>query len=415
MLAFLVAGMAFSFSWESLVHHTGSWVIPGDIWSTWRAAHWVGWGDLGGVYSSDTQLVTFPGIAVILAPLAMLSGHLGLTESIDPIFLARPSSWILLGPAIMLLGSVCLLAFDALAELLGTSQGRRAALVWMEATLIFQAVVIWGHPEDLLALALALYAFIAVDRKRWTGVGWLLGVAVAVQPLVLLLFPLLIVQVPKGSRLKVCTLTSLPSVFLVGTPLLSQWAQTSKVLFHQANFPTVDHPTPWIALSPRLSAVSVGAGPGRLIALMIAVGLGVVAWRLRPSMVGLLWLGAVALCGRCFFEAVMDPFYLAPPLAFIVLVASIHCNWPRLLGAWAVALAATVNSFHHVSDWVYWLPMVVSLATGLVLAWPGKAEFVFAAAASDQRISRELSPSKSSSAERGSESLQRPDRVLTTG
>jgi len=372
MVAYLAVGMTFSFTWQHLVYSSNSWSIPGDIWSTWRAAHWVGWGSLGGVYGSDTQLVTFPGIAVILAPLAMISDHLSLSESIDPIFVATPSSWYLLGPAIMLLGSSCLLAFDALAELLGASRKRRIALCWAEAILLFQVVVIWGHPEDLLALGLALYAFIAVAKERSTAAGWLWGAAVAVQPLVLLLFPLQFLRVPRADRLRVCLLAALPSLILVGTPLLSQWKQTSKILFHQANFPTVDHATPWIALSPRYSSVAVGAGPGRLLALAVSVGLAVVALRLRPSLVGLLWLGAVALSARCFFESVMDPFYLGPPLAMIVLVASVRPRWTRLATAWAVAMAATAFSSRHLSEWGYWLPMVAFLAVGLALAWPGR-------------------------------------------
>jgi hypothetical protein len=306
----------------------------------------------------------------------MLSDHLSLSESIDPIFLATPSSWYLLGPAIMLLGSSCLVAFDALAELLGTSRRHRMVLCLMEAILTFQAIVIWGHPEDLLALGLAVYGFIAMAQGRWTTMGCLWGAAVAIQPLVLLLFPLQFVRVPKGDRARVCLLTALPSVILVGTPLLSQWKQTSRVLFHQANFPTIDHATPWIALSPRLSTVSVGAGPGRMFALAVAVGLGVVAWRLRPSMTGLLWLGGLALAGRCFFESVMNPFYLTPPLAVIVLVASVRSSWPRFVGAWLVAMVATVLSFRHTTEWGYWLPMVGLLAVGLVCAWPGRDAFV---------------------------------------
>ena len=66
--------MGYSLSGIPVVHHTQIWIIPGDIWSTFRAAHWVGWGNIGGIYGSDTQLVTFPGIAVLLAPVAMISG-----------------------------------------------------------------------------------------------------------------------------------------------------------------------------------------------------------------------------------------------------------------------------------------------------------------------------------------------------
>jgi hypothetical protein len=373
MVVFAVVGMAYSLWWSPVVHHTHAWVIPGDIWSTWRAAHWVGWGALGHVYGPDTQLVTFPGVAVILAPLAMISSHLGLSESIDPIFLSTPTSWFLLGPASMLLGSSCLFSLDAVAEELGTSSRRRIVLSWMEAVIMFQVLVIWGHPEDLISLGLALYGFLAVARGRWTLSGCLWGVAIVVQPLVLLLFPLQFVQLPKTARLRFCGLAVLPSFVFVGTPLISNWGQTTKVLFHQANFPTVDHATPWIAFSPHLSSISVAAGPGRMVALIAAVGLGVAAWRYRPSIVGLVWLGAVALTGRCFFESVMVPFYLGPPCALIVLASSVRKGSARMVVAWLAAMVATILSFRHWSEWGYWLPMVAMLTIGLACAYPGRA------------------------------------------
>ncbi len=229
-------------------------------------------------------------------------------------------------------------------------------------------------PRIYLSLGLALYGLLAVGRGRWTLSGWLWGAAIVVQPLVLLLFPLQFVQLPKSARLRVCSLAVLPSLVFVGTPLLSNWSQTTKVLFHQANFPTVDHATPWIALSPRLSSVSVGAGPGRMIALVVAVGLGVVAWHYRPSMVGLLWLGAFALTGRCFFESVMVPFYLGPPCAGD---CSRSIGEEELeLGWWWRGCGHGGNAsfrFDHLSEWEYWLPMVAMLAVGLACAYPGRA------------------------------------------
>ena len=173
-------------------------MIPGDIWSTFRAAHWVGWGNIGGIYGSNTQLVTFPGIAVLLAPVAMVSGALGLGESIAPIFLSQPTSWLLLGPVILLLGSTCLMAFDAMAEELGVNGPRRIVLSFMEAVVIFQVVTMWGHPEDLLALTFSLYALLAMFRGRWTLSGWLWGAAIVTQPLVILMFPLAFVRTPKA-------------------------------------------------------------------------------------------------------------------------------------------------------------------------------------------------------------------------
>ena len=374
MLTFVIVSMVYSLWWNPVVHHSPVWVIPGDIWSTFRAAHWVGWGNIGSIYGKDTQLVTFPGIAVLLAPVAMVSGALGLGESIVPIILSRPTSWLLLGPAILLLGSTCLMAFDAMAEELGVSRPRRIVLSVMEAVVIFQVVTMWGHPEDLLALTFSLYALLAMFRGRWTLSGWLWGAAIVTQPLVILMVPLAFVRTPTAHRLRLCLYGALPSIVLLSAPFVTQWHRTSAVLFHQANARFLDHATPWIALSPTLSRTEVGAGPGRIIAVFVAALIGYLAYRRRPSIVGLLWLCAFALSLRCFFESVMVVFYLGPPLALIVLTAATCRGWQRLAGAWAIAMVATVYAFHGASEWGYWAPMVAFLAIGLACAWPGRAE-----------------------------------------
>jgi hypothetical protein len=373
MLALAIVSMAYSLWWNPAVHHSHTWMIPGDIWSTFRAAHWVGWGDIGAIYGKDTQLVTFPGIAVLLAPVAMVSGALGLGESIVPVILSRPTSWLLLGPAILLLGSTCLMAFDAMAEELGVNGPRRIVLSFMEAVVIFQVVTLWGHPEDLLALTFSLYALLAMFGNRWSLSGWLWGAAIVTQPLVILMFPLAFVRTPTPQRLRLCLYGALPSLALLSAPLVMQWHRTSTVLFHQENARFLDHATPWIALSPTLSRTEVGAGPGRMIAVLMAVVIGFMAYQRPPSRVGLLWLCALALSLRCFFESVMDVFYLGPPLALIVLTAATCASRRRLVGAWAVAILATVYGFHRASEWGYWAPMVAFLAIGLACAWPGRA------------------------------------------
>jgi hypothetical protein len=373
MLSFVIMSMAYSLWWNPVVHHSHVWVIPGDIWSSFRAAHWVGWGDIGAIYGKDTQLVTLPGIAVLLAPVAMVSGALGLGESLVPIILSRPTSWFVLGPAILLLGSTCLMAFDAMAEELGVNGPRRIVLSLMEAVVIFQVVTMWGHPEDLLALTFSLYALLAMFRGRWSLSGWLWGAAIATQPLAILMFPLAFVRTPKPQRPRLCLYGALPSLALLSGPLVMQWHQTSAVLFHQENARFLDHATPWIALSPTLSRTEVGAGPGRMIAVIAAVMIGFMAYRRPPSRVGLLWLCALALSLRCFFESVMVVFYLGPPLALIVLTAATCASRKRLVGAWAIAMLATVYAFHRSSEWGYWAPMVASLAIGLACAWPGRA------------------------------------------
>ena len=84
--------MAFMLWWPILVHHRHGWDTGGDLWGIFRAAHYIGWGFLGGVYDPVDWGQLPPGAGVLLAPVAMLSGHLGLTESFPPFFVARSHS-----------------------------------------------------------------------------------------------------------------------------------------------------------------------------------------------------------------------------------------------------------------------------------------------------------------------------------
>jgi hypothetical protein len=369
-VAFVVTGMAYSLFWAPVVRHHPYWVTPGDLWATYRAAHWVGWGDLGGIYGSGAGLVTYPGILVVLAPLAMFTGAFGLTEAF-PRFVPHPTAWLALGPASLLLCSIPLFACDAAAERLGISRRRRAALCLAEACVLWNVSVFWGHPEDAVAVGLALYALVFALDRRWTGAGWLFGAAMATQPLVILMFPVLLAL---GGRRRVAGLAVrgfAPAFALVLTPLISQFHATTHALLDQPNFPGVDHATPWTVLAPVLGgrghSLVVAAGPGRIVALVLACGLGWWArrWRERPDLI--LWAAATALALRCFTESVMVAFYIWPALAIGLLVAA-HAGRLRLGIAAATAIGITIVSQWRLGELPWWAIMsaglVVVLAVG---------------------------------------------------
>ena len=81
-LALLLCGMLYSFFWYPVVRHIPYWVTPSDIWSTFRDAHYVIWSGEGAVYNANTNFVTFPGIAVFLAPFAWLQDALKLSAEL---------------------------------------------------------------------------------------------------------------------------------------------------------------------------------------------------------------------------------------------------------------------------------------------------------------------------------------------
>jgi hypothetical protein len=331
-------GMVFEFFWIPTVYHQSRWFTQGDVWGMFRAAHFVGWGDLGGIYTAGNGVVTFPGMAILLAPVAMLSGALHLTESYNGVFLAHPTAILLVLPVELVLASTVVFAADALAQDLGVSRARRAWSCMLIALLAWPTAVLWGHAEDALVMTLALCAMRAALGGRWVRTGWLFGLAIVIQPLIALVIPLFLAASPPGRRLMFAVRCAALSAFTVGVAFLGNPSGTYRALVQQPTPPDINHPTPWVALAPKVATASngvdqgsagvpsfgrggfssttvvhhavanVSGGPGRTIDVLLAVALAAYVWRRPQPPVRLLWLAAAVLASRCFFEAVMTPY-----------------------------------------------------------------------------------------------------------
>jgi hypothetical protein len=396
---FILVGMVYMFTWNPLVHHSSSWALGGDLWGIYRGAHYVGWGSLGGLYSSGTGVVAFPGMEVLLAPVALITWHLHMTESYGPYFLAHPSVALVLQPIELVLASTVIFASDALAERLQVAKRRRIGLCVMVGVVAWPTAALWGHAEDALALTFALYAMVAMLDKRWAAMGWLLGFGIVVQPLVGLMIPLLIGATPRGQRLVLAVRSAALSVVLVGVAFLGDAADTYRQVVQQPTPPSVNHATPWAALAPKLTSgavrtihgaalvpglghpamsavtatgvqvVEVSGGPGRMIDVVLAVLVGFYVWRRPQPPVRILWLAAAVLVSRIFFEPVMTPYYLAPPLVLCLVLAS-RQQAKRFWSAVVVAVEVTVFAYHHLNPWVWWLPVAIGAGAVLALGYP---------------------------------------------
>jgi hypothetical protein len=390
-LIILGTGMAFMLWWPLLVEHRQGWDTGGDMWGIWRAAHYIGWGFLGGVYDPSTGVNSLPGLEILLAPFAMVSDHLGLTESFPPYFLVHPTAALLLEPIELLLASTVLFAVDALAEQLAVTRRRRIALCVTVACITWPTVALWGHAEDCLAMALAIYSLVAGLQGRWKACGWLFGFALLTQPLVVMVLPILVALSPKGRRLMTLVRSVALSAVLVIVAFASDAADTYRSL--------VNHATPWVSLAPRVSAASggtrsrssltfssgrfiqhaslvharsvvlVSGGAGRLIEVLVAVLLGLYVWRRPQPPDRLIWLVAVCLGMRCLFEAVMTPYYLAPPLVLALAIAS-RQSGRRFWAACIVAFEISVFAYQRLSPWAWWLPVVLGMGVVLALGFP---------------------------------------------
>jgi hypothetical protein len=351
--------MAYFFSWGLTVQHVPIWETPGDLWDTYAAVNAVVHGHFGAIYAPLNSFYAFPGILVALAPVSAITNGLGLSADVFPSQgFAHPQAFLLLGPYEVLLSAVVLFACEALAERLGVDWRRRGILALAEGVVLFNISVLWGHPEDAVAVGLAIYGLIAALDGRFSRAGWLLGAAVAFQPLVVVALPILLVIGGRRQALGLIVRGAVPAVVLVIAPLASNVHATLHALVDQPfTYPQIftNHATPWTFLAPKLGGsgtnTMLGGGPVRTFSLLLACAIGwwALRWRDRPEM--LIWAFALALALRCYSESVMTDYYLWPALAVGLVVAALCSNW-----LFAVAIVASVVTT-ITAQWHYsWLP-----------------------------------------------------------
>jgi hypothetical protein len=376
------------------------WALPYDLWGTLVAAVRLSHGDIGGLYTSPTGLVSLPGAAVILVPIAVVITLTGLSLQIPGPQNLHPPVWLLAGPYQIALCCVTLFAADALAEQLGVTRWKRAILAVASACALWNVSARWGHPEDAVAVGLLLYAILALSRSRIALAGWLAGAAICVQPLVLLPLPLLLAVLPWRRMPPFLVRSALPSVVLLGAAALANWHATYTSVTSQPDSPVINHPTAWTSLAPHMSGTNVAAGPARLATIVLACGCALAVrrrWLAQLAapppdggppgggaaegglaaradswpaalLADVLWWAALALALRSFFEPVMVSYYPWPPLA-VALIPAATLSWPRLLSAGIIAggITAMAQGPSH-SPWIWWLPLVAALALMLAVS-----------------------------------------------
>jgi hypothetical protein len=371
-------------------YHVSEWSLPYDLWGTLIAATRLAHGQVGGIYGPGTGLVSLPGTAVILVPIAAIMSALGLSLNIPGPQNLHPAVWLVAGPYQIALCCVALFAADALAEHLGIAFWKRGLLAVAEACALWSVSARWGHPEDAVATGLLLYAVLAQARGKVPLAGWLAGAAICVQPLVLLAVPMMVAVLPWRRQLSPGGPTprippaagflvrgALPSAALLAVAGIADWGAMYTAVTSQPNSPVINHPTAWTSLAPHMAGGNVAAGPFRLATIILACCCAVVVRRRWGAVEGawspellteVLWWVALALALRSFFEPVMVSYYPWPPLAAALIPAATG-GWIRLIAAGLIAGGVTAQGqgpWHNV--WAWWVPLVGGLLALLVIS-----------------------------------------------
>jgi hypothetical protein len=372
-------GVASTTWWGPQLLGKAGWSLPDDLWATLAAAQRLLHGNLAGLYTPPTRLVTFPGAAVILVPVVAVIDAAGLSLQVQSAHNLHPTVWLLAGPYEIAVSAVALFAADALAERLGADRAKRAALAGASAVALWSVSVRWGHPEDAVAVGLLLYGILALSTSGTVRAAWLCGAAIAIQPLVLLALPVVAVVIEPRRLAGFLIRAAAPAVVVLAAAASANWTATVHAVTSQPNWVSVDQATPWASLAPHTgTGQAVAAGPARVLAILVACGCALVAgrrWRTARRaprwstqlLQEVLWWTAVALALRSVFEPVMVAYYLWPALAVALIAAS--TSWSRLIPASAAATVLTlVSQLSWRGPWSWWAPMVAGLGLTLFLA-----------------------------------------------
>ncbi len=329
---------------------------PESIYSTWAIAH----GQLSCAYPAGD-----PTFAPFIAPLyPLLSGGVAALARIGhtvpfPSLGAHCSNaiiamdhWIPRSGAnvptlwIGCLGWLVLMA-GAVAVRRATGRGRCG---WEPATVMFMAcfppvfmtLTEYFHPQDLMAMGLALGGLACVRRGRWIWVGVLFGLAVTSQQFALLILAPLLVIVPWKRRFQIAG-AAIGTAVLVVLPLV---ALHSEGVIHAAVLGSGNGP--WSGVTV-LGAVHL-EGPLRVAAsreLPIVLSM-VAAWlavrrlgSLVLEPVPLLSLVATSLCLRLVFEENLYGYYFMAVAVVLVLLDVVRGRLSGYFVGW-LALVALV-------------------------------------------------------------------------
>jgi hypothetical protein len=366
----VVGAVVYSLVWTALAHH--KWQVYSDLWNSAGMALAVGQAHFSAVYAYPSQIDAPPGFEYLLAPFMVLGHAIGLRTTIAHGGGLMVYSLLLVPLATVLAGSL-LFAVDAVARRWGFSEGRRVAVSVVAGLAVGSDVVFWGHPEDCIALALVLWAALAVDGAPTKGVtqaGWLLGAAVALQPLALLAVAPVVARFGRRDLWRAAWRIVLPSVLLLLPELLTSAAVTVHRVVDQPYLPADESSTPFAHFARALGDGMYSGGTLRLVSTLGALVLGFVACRRRYDLPTVLLVMSLSFTLRVVLESELLGFYFLP-VAVLCLLLTMRRSASMFCLCAAASVACLILGNRRAHDIVLWWPAIMAttlLMVGLAVA-----------------------------------------------
>jgi hypothetical protein len=279
----------------------------------------------------------------------------------------------------------CLLlvaAFAVWMAVLAVRSGRPLWIALLAAVAVIAMpasvrVIQWGHPEELLTVALVLAAAFAASRGKGVWAGIALGLAVACKLWALATVPAVLLLVPRAARVR-AGLVALAAVVVLYLPYAAAEPAAFRSNLHAlgkvGSAPgTVSVANAWFPFADTTSfAAPVGFGPNGQVVTQTANGYSLPRWVARvahaavllvglvlallwvrrrpPDLDGALLVVALALLVRCILDPGTFSYYLTSFVIVLIARDALGRRAPWLSLLAVLSLEALVAWFPHASS-----------------------------------------------------------------
>ncbi len=247
-----------------------------------------------------------------------------------------------------------------------------------------------------------LWAALAVERDGRPGLrraAWLLGVAIACQPLALLAVAPVVARFGWRDLRGAVLPLALPTTIVILPELIVSRARTLHAVVDQPYFPPGESSTPFAHFARALGHGMYSGGTLRLVATVAAVALGYALCRRRHDLPTVVLAMSLAFTLRVVLESELLGFYFFPVVAISLLLTLRSRSWSPFGACAALAILCLVLGNRRAHDVVLWWPAIIATTFAMVALAHGVCR------------RRPATPS----AEVGRHGVQPPDTVVVPG